>query len=121
MYVIFLDDERFPHEAATWCNLPASFFDPTQVVICRNMHDVQHTVAEKGMPEMISFDHDLGDEPETGYDIAKWLCNLDAVNIEAGLFGFRFSDTFQFAVHSKNPIGAKNIKEYMNNYFKHRE
>lgn len=116
-YVIFLDDERFPHEADKWCKLPAEFFDPAMVVICRCMLDVQLTVTERGFPEAVSFDHDLGNNVSTGYDVAKWLCNLDS----HGNSAFRFPDNFQFFVHSKNPVGAENIRQYMNAYFKHRE
>lgn len=116
MYVIFLDDERFPHNV-TWMPFSGEFFEADQVVICRNMKDVQLTVAKKGMPKIVSFDHDLGENKPTGYDVAKWLVKLDMVDTSGA---FKFPEDFSFTIHSKNPVGAKNIREYINNYFKHR-
>jgi len=56
----------------------------------------------------------LGKDEATGYDIAKELISRDMdekpwVDIPPD---------FQFYVHSKNPIGAKNIQMYLNNYLK---
>lgn len=51
----------------------------------------------------ISFDHDLGDDEMTGYDVAKW--------IEAEcFFGMKCP---KWNIHSANPVGAKNIKMAM--------
>lgn len=62
-------------------------------------------------PEMISFDHDLGVN-ETGYDCAKWFVDYYMDN---GKLNSRIPDIL---IHSWNPVGAKNIREYLNN-FKH--
>jgi hypothetical protein len=89
-----------------------------------------------GLPDAISFDHDLADEhytPEyfwnnydeskkfqewrgqnyqekTGMDCAKWLVDycMDNKNKLPKIF-----------VHSANPVGADNIKELLDNYLKH--
>jgi hypothetical protein len=89
-----------------------------------------------GLPDAISFDHDLADEhytPEyfwddyeenkkfqdwrgktyqekTGMDCAKWLvdyCRDNKVELP------------KFYVHSANPVGADNIRGLLDNFIKH--
>ncbi|OCL90817.1 cyclic-phosphate processing receiver domain-containing protein [Arcobacter porcinus] len=72
-------------------------------------------IENNGIPEFISFDHDLGvDEKDnllpTGYDFAKWLVDMDIDNIH------KFPKNFSFYVHSANPVGKANIESYLNNY-----
>lgn len=104
---MFIDDERFPHDV-TWMN-NSMYFDG-QWEICRNWADVQFTIAQKGMPSFISFDHDLGHDEPTGYFIAKKLVEMDLESVA------RFPRNFDFLVHSKNPVGAENIRKYLSNY-----
>lgn len=100
MYKLFLDDERDP-PGNRW-----------QWVIARDFTDVELAVWRNGLPEYISFDHDLGENEKTGLDIAKWLVDLDmAENSE-----FQFPENFDFYVHSQNPVGKANIEGYMRNY-----
>ena len=61
----------------------------------------------------ISFDHDLGEDEPSGYDLCKYLVQADQT------FDVLDKD-FTFNVHSANPVGAENITEYMNNYLKHK-
>ncbi|WP_448822730.1 cyclic-phosphate processing receiver domain-containing protein [Capnocytophaga sp.] len=60
----------------------------------------------KGLPDFISFDHDLG-EGLSGYDCAKYLVDycLD-----------RQLPLPDFAVHSQNPVGKENIERLLNNF-----
>lgn len=87
----------------------------------------------KELPGLISFDHDLGEEhmdyyhshpneaitdygifkEKTGLHCAKWLtevCDKNNISLEKILI----------SVHSHNPVGANNIKSYLNNYKKHK-
>jgi hypothetical protein len=85
----------------------------------------------KGIPDMISFDHDLGEdvaiskvkmgtskrqarkekkETKSGYDCAKWLVDYCLDNE---------TPTPHFVVHSANPVGAENIRGLLNNAKKH--
>lgn len=102
-YRLFLDDERFPPD------------DKLEWVICRNMQQVQEACEQKGLPEFISFDHDLGDDQPTGYDVAKWMIEHDLD--QQGQF---MPTTFRFYVHSQNPIGAENINKLLTNYLGHK-
>lgn len=68
-------------------------------------------ITNNGLPDFISFDHDLGLE-ESGYDCAKWLVNhcLD--------HNFRLP---KFDVHSQNPVGKQNILSLLQNFKKNFE
>lgn len=92
-------------------------------------------ITKFGMPDIISFDHDLADEhytPEqywsdyqaskeyqetqsyvekTGYDCAKWLVDYCMDND---------LDLPIYFIHSANPVGADNIKGLLDNYKKFR-
>lgn len=65
-------------------------------------------ITQNGLPDFISFDHDLG-LGESGFDCAKWLVNY-CLNNNVKLPGF--------AVHSQNPVGKKNIESLLENFRK---
>jgi len=86
-------------------------------------------IEKYGLPDIISFDHDLADEhyeenkkyqewrsetyqEKTGMDCAKWLVDYCIDNDK---------ELPEFYVHSANPVGADNIKGILNNYIKHCE
>jgi hypothetical protein len=96
MHNLFLDDERFP------------IGDNWEIV--RSYEEAVEFVLKNGLPNFISFDHDLGTE-KTGYDFAKWLVDHIMDND---------LDKFEFYVHSQNPIGKRNIEEYLNGFFNQR-
>ena len=63
-------------------------------------------IIEKGLPGLISFDHDLGEE-KTGYDCAKFLVEycLD-----------HHTKLPEYLVHSQNPVGKENIEKLLDNF-----
>ena len=105
MRKLFLDDMRKP---------PDNTWD-----VVRSYDQFVAYIEANGVPEVISFDHDLADQhyaPEvlqainesgkieyekyaekTGYDCAKWL-------VENGY------EVKRWMVHSMNPVGAQNIR-----------
>ena len=104
-YILYLDDVRTP-KSKDW-------------VIVRSYNEAVDYVTKHGLPFAVSFDHDLADDPliyedaKTGYDFAKWLCNyIEENNLSI--------DDFYFEVHSMNPVGAENIRQYMGNYMRNR-
>ena len=98
MFKLFIDDERFPPS------------DGPEWIIARTCDDVLNIIMVWGMPGFISFDHDLGEDEPTGYDIAKSLVDMD-------MNGFiNIPNYFTCYVHSQNPIGKANIEAYLNNY-----
>ena len=56
-------------------------------------------IKNNGLPDFISFDHDLGLN-ESGYDCAKWLVAYCLDNE---------MELPDFAVHSQNPVVKQNI------------
>ena len=59
-----------------------------------------------GLPDFISFDHDLG-EGLSGYDCAKYL-------VDYCLAHQRPLPNYQ--VHSQNPVGKENIERLLENF-----
>lgn len=106
-FCIFLDDERWPDEVK-WVDIGNH-----QWYISRSYFDAVSLIEELGFPDVVSFDHDLGIDLDgkelTGYDFAKYLCQLD---MDKG----GMPEDFKFTVHSQNPVGARNIKNYLDMY-----
>jgi len=107
--------------------------DTSEWVIVRDFYQFVNYIQKYGLPEFISFDHDLGFEhtryyfengghnsppdplngnfkEKTGYDAAKWLVDYCAEHGKPLPF---------WHVHSHNPIGASNIRTYLKNGEKH--
>lgn len=101
MFDMFLDDERMPPK------------DRQSWKIARNKTQAIILVRNYGFPHFVSFDHDLGEDEPTGYDIAKWLVELDMSGEDVTM-----PDDFDYYVHSQNPIGKQNIECYLDNYLK---
>jgi hypothetical protein len=111
-YRLFIDDERNPIDVTwgTWQD--QALYRDDEWFIARDWYEVLGIVLSQGFPQMISFDHDLGDNQKTGYEIAQKLC-------EMVMDGAELPQGFQYLVHSKNPVGAENIRSYMDNFLKH--
>lgn len=121
---LYLDDVRTPSET-----LPNS--EPWYVV--RNYDQFVDWINKNGVPDLISFDHDLAPEhtndyaiqvahqgyqhptyedykEKTGVDCAKYVidyCQANKVKLN------------RCVVHSHNPVGAKNIQDGINGFKKH--
>jgi len=52
----------------------------------------------------ISFDHDLGENVATGYDL---LCWIERNFAEGTFYGIK---DCKFSIHSANPVGCKNMQ-----------
>jgi hypothetical protein len=111
-FALFIDDERNPLDV-TWGSVQDQLmYREGEWIIARNWLDVLELVVSIGFPSMISFDHDLGEGEITGYEIAQKLCNMI-------MDGVVLPENFEYRVHSKNPVGAENIRRYMDNFLKH--
>lgn len=104
-YNLFLDDEREPNKFLN---------DIRAWVVVRNYSQFVEVITRNGLPNFISFDHDLADEhyvqsvdysrfkEKTGYDCARWLieyCMRTAQPLP------------DWQVHSMNPVGRININQ----------
>ena len=101
-YRLFIDDERM-----------AALKDGEMIHIVRDYDEAVMIMESLGCPKFISFDHDLGEKSKDGYEIAKWIVEKDMD--ENGGF---IPETFQYYVHSQNPIGKGNIEGILENYLK---
>ena len=126
-YNLFLDDIRIPADVEKYFN-PIQYrelFRKFDWIIVRNYDEFVRTIKTKGVPNTVSFDHDLADEhyapkeiwefPEqvekridnfkekTGYDCALFL--LDYCR-GSGDLGPKL-----VLCHSMNPVGKKKILE----------
>lgn len=102
---LFLDDER----------LPSIQQKPDDWVVAKTMDRAIELIQFLGTPWRMSLDHDLGPNIPTGFDFIKWLVEQDMNGV------LTVTDIASFYVHSQNPIGAKNINEYFNNYIEQRD
>ena len=132
---LFLDDIRIPKDAITL--IPSSFnkfYWENDWDIVKNYDEFVQYIEVNGVPEFVSFDHDLADfhydlKPEdyenmsedemvmkfgsmekTGLDCAKFLveyCADENVTLP------------EYLVHSANPAGKENIEKFLENAKKH--
>ena len=126
--MLFLDDIRYPQDAANYIH-PVElrpYYRQCQVDIVRNYKEFVEYFKYNEMPDIISFDHDLADQhyapmdqwekydewaaqqhfkEETGYDCAKFLINYCQEK------GIKLPTTF---CHSMNPVGKENILNLLN-------
>jgi hypothetical protein len=123
-YNLFLDDIRYPEDAANYMHPDFNcHYRMKEWVIVRTYKEFVETVKSRGLPDMVSFDHDLADihynpktqvqgfeyQEETGYDCTKWLVDYCMDN------NLEFP---QYLVHSQNQVGAENISTYIENFKK---
>lgn len=118
---IFLDDIRNPKDAFPYTKRDAYLKKYWHVI--RNYTEFTMMVetyfkSNKKLPDIISFDHDLGNKEDdtsvekTGYECAKWLVEFCMDN------SLHLPTCY---VHSMNPVGSKNITMLFENYTKSRE
>jgi len=98
---IYLDDERVPKTDKDW-------------VIIRDANSLINLIISLGtLPDFISFDHDLGENVGTGYDVVK------SIEYHVLFDLIDWNPDFKFFVHSANPVGAKNIQTHLDNLIEH--
>ena len=119
---LFLDDIRLPSHTFTYTKNPI-YLDSNWDIV-RSYDEFVKIIMERGAPDTISFDHDLGPEAykyqteipydqfteKTGYHCAKWLIEYCIDNNK---------DIPQtILIHSMNPVGRQNIESLFNTYEK---
>jgi hypothetical protein len=122
MYKLFLDDIRNPSHCVSYMSgrigTKSAVYLDKDWIVARDYEEFVSTIEERGVPDLISFDHDLAAEhynveiidggltdyntlgEKTGYDCAKWLLN------KCHEEGWGLPNYF---VHSMNPVGSENI------------
>lgn len=98
-YKLFIDDVREPTEGgACWWK--------SDYIVARNVKEAIEIITEKGYPQHMSLDHDLG-EDETVMEFLHWLAG-----------NYYEEGPPDYVVHSANPIGRDNIIAFMNSWDK---
>jgi hypothetical protein len=129
MKKLFLDDIRSPKDAIGL--VPShmnQFYWANDWDVVRSHDEFVDWIVTNGVPDFVSFDHDLADEhyidfmglsdgkektettEKTGYESAKWLV-YHCLDKGVGLP--------EYQVHSANPVGKANIQGYLENAKKH--
>ena len=125
MYNLFLDDKRVPQDVFNYTGNP--IFLKEDWVIVRSYDEFVKYIEEKGLPEMVTFDHDLADvhygvqdhvdqdyydlcEEKTGYHCALWMINYCLDN--------ELKLPKRVYIHSMNGPGARNINSLFTTYEK---
>lgn len=124
MKKLFLDDVR---------KVTDIYEDDDNFIVVKNYDEFVKYIKLNGLPDFISFDHDLADEhynigidlyakdkpldynlykEKTGMECAKWLINYCLDNK---------LKLPKFKVHSANPAGRENILSILNNFKKFQE
>lgn len=128
LYNLFLDDVRIPKGAFDYTKNPIYLNE--EWVIVRSYNDFVNTITDRGLPYMVSFDHDLADahyhesmyeggkiyfkyletvSEKSGSDCVKWLVEHCMNN------GLEFP---MWYIHSKNPVGAEFMRDYIKSYLR---
>jgi len=130
-YNLFIDDFRHPYDAFLYTK--DTRYAKLKWITVKSYDEFVKVIKRKGIPNIVSFDHDLADshyarndnpwstensidyfsfEEKTGYECAKWLCDFCLDN------SIKFPE---YLIHSMNTVGSSNIKNYIDNYIKHCE
>jgi len=123
-YNLFLDDLRSPAEVFEYTQ--DHRYTERNWIVVRNYVEFVNVVSEHylngQLPQLISFDHDLGYEEEpidmttpdynnfgerNGFHCAKWLTDF-CIDTDSVLP--------EYMVHSMNPIGKKNILSLLDSF-----
>jgi hypothetical protein len=121
---LYLDDVRTPTET-----IPG--YHPWNIV--RNYDEFEDWIVRNGIPDLVSFDHDLAEEhiddyfkqfAEKGFQIPKYEDYKEKTGIDCANFLVEYCQKMnvnlkQCSVHSHNPVGAKNIQDFLNGFKKH--
>lgn len=135
MYNLFLDDIRFPYMAGEYMQPYSAqlMYKEERWDVVRNYSEFCAFIESNGLPQLVSFDHDLADEhytpaeywedyeksknyqagrqykEKTGLDCAKWLIE------------YVMNNKLKLPIiycHSMNPVGKDNILNLFENYRK---
>jgi len=133
-YFLFLDDERDPYNMPGETekkNYPAYvnklLMQDLDFFHAKNFQQFKDIITEHGLPEFISFDHDLGDldKTETQFTYMDEVKRENTgVTCAAWLIDYCMDNHIwlpKFAVHSANPSGGQNITQDLNRFARYQD
>jgi hypothetical protein len=118
---LYLDDVRTPTE------VPPNY---SEWNIVRNYDEFKDFIIKNGIPDLISFDHDLSDEhmndyfnqvAVNGYQHPDYEVYKEKTGLDCARFLVEYSQKMNIpikscCVHSHNPVGATNIQSFINGF-----
>lgn len=128
MIYLFLDDYRVPTDCAQYMyrkGIDCRLYHQDWIIV-RSYIDFVEYINNNGLPDLISFDHDLADDftLRENLDVNKWfnvLENREYTGMDAAkwLINYCIDNNLklpQYIVHSSNPSGYENIKGLLDNF-----
>ena len=113
--ILWLDDIRDPFNNTEWKMviqyLKEEYLEiedePCEIIWAKTQSEFENYIKENGLPDLISFDNDLGIGNGEGYDCAKWLVEYCMDNDK---------ELPEWYVHSANPVARENIEKLLDNF-----
>lgn len=113
--ILWLDDIRNPFVVREWLDmiqyLKEEYLEienePCDVYWAKTQSEFEKYIKENGLPDLISFDNDLGIGYGEGYGCAKWLVEYCMDNN---------TKLPQWYVHSANSVAKENINKLLENF-----
>lgn len=134
MYKLFLDDVRIPYDCAKYMHTKLGpdnlLYLENDWIIARNFEDFKTCIRTYGIPDIVSFDHDLGDDiadarVEAGMSKrkARAMKKLEKDGNDCAKFLMVYcigNEQFpeKIFVHSMNPVGVDRIEATIKDYKK---
>ena len=124
-YNLFLDDIRSLSDTYNYMKDPR--YNTLDWVIVRNFNEFKNAIDQRGVPDLVSYDHDLGAEH---YDESMYhsvdACNKVSENFteKTGLDCTKYlisklkksSKHPDYLIHSWNPVGKINIRNTIQDF-----
>ena len=121
---LYLDNTKIPIE-----NIPG--YHPWIVV--KNYNEFTEYIIANGIPDLISFDHDLAKEhiddyfkqfAEKGFQHPDYESYTEKTGLDCAKFVVEYCQRMNTSlkycsVHSANPVGAQNIQSFINGFKRH--
>lgn len=121
---LYLDDIRTPIE------IPPGYGEWN---IVRNYDQFVKWIDENGIPDLISFDHDLAEEHmndyydqllHNGFQHPNYGLYREKTGLDCARYAVEYCQKHNVAlkqcvVHSHNPVGSTNIQSFINGFHRH--
>lgn len=136
-YNIFVDDNRVPTDCLSYMHNWIGTKNPelylhTEWVVVRNFQEFSNYITQHGLPDKVSFDHDLADEHQEYYHVnlegkpweekQKHVYNYDSFKEKTGVSCAKWLVEYcldrnltlpECWIHSANPVGRLNIQSVL--------
>jgi len=132
--LMWLDDIRDPFANNIWIQKYApDYLNEGEIIWVKSYNEFELWIYNHGLPDRISFDHDLADEhytPEDRYNDYHVWASEQQFKEKTGMdcakmlidYCLDYKKTLpQWTVHSANPSGNENITKLLLNFMRHQE